>query len=128
MARMTITTSSSARGTILVVEDEPIIRMNAVLMIEDAGYHVIEASNADEAIVLLETRPDIRVVFSDIEMPGSMDGLKLLHTIRERWPPVTLILSSGRVSPPVEEMPSETVFLRKPYLDGDLLKVLEAVN
>jgi CheY-like chemotaxis protein len=125
---MTITTSSSSRVAILVVEDEPIIRMNAVHVVEDAGYDVIEASNADEAIVLLETRPEIRVVFSDIEMPGSMDGLKLLHTIRERWPPVILILSSGRVSPPVEEMPSETVFLRKPYIGGELLKVLEAVS
>jgi CheY-like chemotaxis protein len=91
---------------VLVVEDEPIIRMNAVAMIEDAGYDVIKASNADDAIVLLETRPDIRVVFSDIEMPGSMDGLKMLHVIRERRPPVILILASGRVSPPVEDMPS----------------------
>lgn len=72
---------------VLVVEDEPIIRMNAVAMIEDAGYDVIEAANADDAILLLETRPDIRVVFSDIEMPGSMDGLKLIHAVRERWPP-----------------------------------------
>jgi two-component system, response regulator PdtaR len=109
---------------VLVVEDEPIIRMNAVALIEDAGYDVIEASNADEAILNLETRPDIRVVFSDIEMPGSMDGLKLLHAIRERWPPVVLILASGRVSPAAADMPADTVFLQKPYQEAKLLKIL----
>lgn len=128
MARMTLTTATNTRITILVVEDESIIRMNAVAMIEDAGYAVIEASNADEAIVLLETRPEIRVVFSDIEMPGSMDGLKLIHAVRERWPPVVLILASGRVSPRDDEIPSDTVFFRKPYFETDVLKVLEKVN
>lgn len=114
--------------TILVVEDEPIIRMNAVAMIEDAGYDVIEASNADDAILHLEARPEIRVIFSDIEMPGSMDGLKLIHLVRRRWPPVILILASGRGTPLVDDMPSETVFLRKPYSEGDLLKVLASVH
>ena len=110
---------------VLVVEDEPIIRMSTVGMIEDAGYEVIEAAHADEAIRLLETRSDIRVVFSDIEMPaGSMDGLKLIHAVRKRWPPVILILASGRVSPLADEMPSDTMFLRKPYAENDLLSVL----
>lgn len=112
------------KTVVLVVEDEPFIRMNAAGMIEDAGYEVIEAADADEAIKL-EARPDIRVVFSDIEMPaGSMDGLKLMHAVRERWPPVILILSSGRVSPTAEEMPSDTVFLPKPYREDDILAVL----
>jgi CheY-like chemotaxis protein len=109
---------------VLVVEDEPIIRMNTVAMIEDAGYEVVEASNADDAIVLVEARPEIRAVFSDIEMPGSIDGLKLIHAVRKRWPPVILILASGRVAPRVDEMPSETVFLRKPYPEADLLRAL----
>ena len=112
---------------VLVVEDEPIIRMNTVATIEDAGYVVIEASNADDAILLLEAHPDIRVVFSDIEMPGTMDGLKLVHAVRKRWPPVILILASGRVSPLVAEMPADTVFLSKPYAEDDLLKVLAKV-
>ncbi len=99
--------------------------MNAVAIIEDAGYDVIGAANADEAIGLLETHPDIRAVFSDIEMPGgSMDGLKLMHAVRRRWPPLILILTSGRVSPLVADMPSETVFLRKPYVEADLLRAL----
>jgi len=110
--------------TVLVVEDEPIIRMNAVAMIEEAGYDVIEASNADDAILLLETRPEIRVVFSDIEMPGSMNGLNLIHAVRRRWPRVVLILASGRISPLVGEMPSETVLLRKPCAEHDIINVI----
>ncbi|AZO81880.1 MULTISPECIES: response regulator [unclassified Bosea (in: a-proteobacteria)] len=113
---------------VLVVEDEPIIRMDTVAVIEDAGYAVIEAANADDAIIFLETRADIRVVFSDIEMPGSMDGLKLLHAIRERWPPIVLILASGRVSPSRDEMPSDTVFLRKPYSEASLLGAIRRAN
>jgi CheY-like chemotaxis protein len=113
---------------VLVVEDEPIIRMSTVAMIEDAGYEVVEASNADDAIIHLETRPEIRAVFSEIEMPGSMDGLKLIHHIRKRWPPAVLILASGRLSPPVDDMPEKTVFLRKPYAEHHLLKALEAID
>jgi CheY-like chemotaxis protein len=113
---------------VLVVEDEPVICMNAVAVIEDAGYDVVEASNADDAILLLEARTDTRVVFSDIEMPGSMDGLKLIHAVRKRWPPVVLILASGRVSPSAADMPEKTVFLGKPYAEVDLLKVLAAIG
>jgi CheY-like chemotaxis protein len=114
------------KTVVLVVEDEPIIRMNAVSLIEDAGYDVIEAAHANEAMKLLETRRDISVVFSDIEMPGgSMDGLKLIHAVRRRWPPVVLILASGRVAPLVAEMPPDTVFLKKPYVENDLLRALQ---
>jgi len=111
---------------VLVVEDEPIIRLHAAMTIEDAGYDVLEAANADEAIALLESRPDIRVVFSDIEMPGSMDGLRLIHAVRHRWPPVLLVLTSGRVSPTADELPENTVFLHKPYLPRDLLRAMAA--
>ena len=114
--------------TVLVVEDEPIIRMATAGLIEDAGYVVFEASNADDAILLLETKPEIQVVFSDIEMPGSMDGLKLIHAVRLRWPPAVLILASGRISPLVVDMPERTIFLRKPYADEDLLRVLAEVD
>ncbi len=113
-----------SKPVVLVVEDEPIIRMNAVAMIEDSGFDVIEATNADEAIFRLETRPDISIVFTDIEMPGSMDGLKLAHAIRNRWPPVVLIIASGRITPRVEDMPTETVFLRKPYNEAMVAKAL----
>lgn len=113
---------------VLVVEDEPIIRLITVAMIEEAGFEVVEASNADDAILLLGSRPEIRAVFSDIEMPGSMDGLKLIHAIRKRWPSAVLILASGRISPLPADMPVETVFLQKPYREDDLLKVLATVD
>ena len=72
---------------------------------EAAGYKAIEASNADEAIAILEMRKDIRIVFTDIDMPGSMDGLRLAHAIRDRWPPIELILTSGHVDVPKSEVP-----------------------
>lgn len=106
---------TAAKITVLVVEDEPIIRMNAVALIEDAGFAVIEAGDADEAIMLMEQHPEIKVLFTDIEMPGSMDGLKLAHAVRNRWPPVVMIIASGRLSPQANEMPDDTVFLAKPY-------------
>lgn len=113
------------KTVVLVVEDEPIILMNAITLIEEAGYEVIEATNADQAVLLLEARSDIRVVFTDIEMPtGSMNGLKLIHHILNRWPPLILILASGRISPVVADLPSETVFLKKPYMECELLQVL----
>ncbi|KRE05054.1 hypothetical protein ASE63_25160 [Bosea sp. Root381] len=114
--------------TILVVEDEPIIRATVILLIEEAGYDVLEASNANGAIVELERHPDIRVVFTDWGMAGKLNGLKLIHAVRERWPPVVLILASGRESPLVADMPSETAFLKKPYRDRELFDVLEAID
>lgn len=100
---------------VLLVEDDPLIRLDVASMIEDGGFEVIEATNADEAIVFLETRPDITVVFTDIEMPGSMNGLKLAFAVRDRWPPVAIIIASGRIRPQPDEMPTEVTFLRKPF-------------
>jgi CheY-like chemotaxis protein len=81
---------------ILIVDDEPLIRLVAVETITKAGFEVIEAASADEAIQILERRSDIRVIFTDIQMPGSMDGLKLAHAVHERWPPIKIIVTSGR--------------------------------
>ena len=103
------------RPIVLVVDDEALIRMNAVGMIEDAGFEVIEAANADEAIVILEGRLDIRIVFTDIQMPGSMDGLKLAAAIRGRWPPIKIVATSGLVDVRADDLPDGSVFLPKPY-------------
>src|ERR1700679_1991409 len=84
-----------AKPIVLIVEEDALIRMSAVHMIEDAGYAVVEACNADEAIGILERQSNIGVVFTDINMSGSMDGLKLAHAIRNRWPPIHLIVASG---------------------------------
>lgn len=98
----------------LIVEDEALIRINAHQMLEDAGYEVLESCDADEAIRILESRNDIRAVFTDITMPGSMDGWKLAHTIRGRWPPMHLLLTSG-LKVPSGELPVNGRFIPKPY-------------
>ncbi|RZJ44564.1 MAG: response regulator, partial [Brevundimonas sp.] len=81
---------------VLVVEDDPILLMDAMELVEDAGLSVYGARDADAAIGLLERHPNIRILFSDVEMPGTMDGLKLARAVRDRWPPVTIIMTSGR--------------------------------
>jgi DNA-binding NtrC family response regulator len=113
-----------SRLVVLVVEDDAIIRWDLVAMIEEAGIEVLEATNADEAIVLLEARSDITVVFTDIEMPGSMDGLKLAFAVRDRWPPVTIIIASGRVRPSPDQMPSDVTFLRKPFSEAVVMNAV----
>ena len=100
---------------VLIVEDEFLVRMDAVDSIEGAGFTVYEASNADEAIRILETHHGIRVVFTDINMPGSMDGLKLAHYVRGRWPPIKLIITSGHPLPAGEDFPQGAAYFTKPY-------------
>jgi hypothetical protein len=87
------TDSENGRGP--DCEDEPLVRMTAVGMIEEAGFDVVEAANADDAIRKLETRRDISVVFTDLDMPGSMNDLKLAYAVRGRWPPIKIIATSG---------------------------------
>ena len=118
-------TDSRSRSVVLVVEDDHLVRMHAAAVIEDAGYDVIEASNADEAISVLEARKDIRIVFTDIEMPGSMDGLKLAHAVRHRWPPIQLILTSGRHSLEAHQIPRRSRFLSKPYEASVLIATMQ---
>ena len=99
--------------TVLVVEDDFLIREMIQEALEDAGYQVMVASDADVAVTILEVRQDIHLVFTDIEMPGSMDGLKLGAAVRDRWPPVHIIVTSGDERPP--GLPADALFLSKPY-------------
>jgi CheY-like chemotaxis protein len=101
-------------AAVLIVEDEPLIRMGAVSLMEDAGFEVYEAGSADAAIALLE-RHEISLIFTDVNMPGSMDGLKLAHYVRGRWPPVKIIVTSGHVNLTEESLPAGALFLPKPY-------------
>lgn len=87
------------KAVVLVVEDEPILRMLAVDVVEEAGFEAIDAPDADAAMSLLESRADIRLVFTDIDMPGSMNGLGLAARIHDRWPLIALIVTSGKVRP-----------------------------
>jgi CheY-like chemotaxis protein len=106
---------SDQSAVVLVVEDEQLIRMSAMDMVQEAGFEAIPASDADEAIRILESRNDIRAVFTDVQMPGSMDGLRLARVVRSRWPPVALIVTSGRTNVVESDLPSGGRFLRKPY-------------
>ncbi|SDS44347.1 Two-component sensor histidine kinase, contains HisKA and HATPase domains [Bradyrhizobium canariense] len=99
---------------VLVVEDEMLLRMRAVDIVEDAGFTPVEALNADEALAILESRSDIELLFTDIQMPGSMDGLKLAHAVHERWPSIKIILVSGKLTPTDAEKPVHSRFFGKP--------------
>jgi len=105
---------------VLIVEDEVLLRMQAVQIVEEAGLDVLEAANAQDAISILESRGDIRIVFTDIQMPGSMDGLALAWAVRDRWPPIAIIITSGRVRPATHEMPANVNYVSKPYVAQDL--------
>jgi CheY-like chemotaxis protein len=111
--------------TVLVVEDEFLIRMDIVAFLEDEGFKVQEASNADEAIALLAASPDIKVLFTDIDMPGTMDGLKLAAAVRDRWPPVRIIVTSGHRQLSDELLPVHGRFFSKPY---DTSQVINAIR
>ena len=100
---------------VLVVEDEALIRLDIVDQLADEGYEVLEAGSADEAVALLEANPAIRILFTDIDMPGSMDGLKLAAAVRDRWPPVKIVVTSGHRMVEITDLPDGSVFFSKPY-------------
>ncbi|MCV9966864.1 response regulator [Pararhizobium sp. BT-229] len=103
------------RIAVLVVEDEAIIRMSIVEELEDAGFEVFEASNAAQAIEVLIANSMIAVMFTDVDMPGGVDGLKLAASVRDRWPPIKIIVTSGHRRIDVDALPVEARFMAKPY-------------
>lgn len=113
---------------ILIVEDELLLRMDSAEMIESAGFEVVQAGNADEAIAILQARPAIHVVFTDIQMPGSMDGLKLARFVRDRWPPIKIVATSGRVRVGALDLPAGSVFLPKPYRGAQVVATLREMT
>jgi two-component system, response regulator PdtaR len=112
---------------VLVVEDHWLLRLIAVEVVEDAGLVAIEAANADEAIAILECRADIAVIFTDVDMPGSMDGLKLAHAVRHRWPPIQIIIVSGKTHLSNAELPSDARFFSKPYSVPNMISELRSL-
>jgi CheY-like chemotaxis protein len=112
-------------AVVLVVEDEMLLRMRAVDMVEDAGFTSVEAVDADEAVAILESRSDIALMFTDIQMPGSMDGLKLAHTVHRRWPPIKIILVSGQLKPANADIPADSRFYGKPLEAKEMIAELQ---
>jgi two-component sensor histidine kinase/DNA-binding NarL/FixJ family response regulator len=120
-------TGSTEVPNVLVVEDEMVLRMRAVDIVEDAGFRPLEAVNADEALSILESRSDISLLLTDIQMPGSMDGLKLAHAVHDRWPGIKIILVSGQVSPSDAERPAHSRFFGKPLGVEQMIAELQAM-
>jgi CheY-like chemotaxis protein len=112
-------------SVVLVVEDEVMLRMRAVDMVEDAGFTPVEAGDADEAVAILESRSDIALLFTDIQMPGSMDGLKLAHAVHERWPPIKIILVSGQLKVANIAIPADSRFFGKPLEAREMIAEMQ---
>jgi two-component sensor histidine kinase/CheY-like chemotaxis protein len=122
-----MSTDSADVPNVLIVEDEMMLRMRAADIVEDAGFRPVEAVNADEAMSILESRSDISLLFTDIQMPGSMDGLKLAHAVHDRWPRIKIILVSGQVTPSEAEKPADSRFFGKPLSVDKMIAELQAM-
>ena len=112
------------RPVVLIVEDEYLVRTGTRDAVETAGFDVLEAGDADEAIAILTARNDVSLIFTDVHMPGSMDGLTLAHFVRDRWPPVKIVATSARVRITASDLPEGGRFLPKPYSAADIASTL----
>lgn len=110
---------------VLVVEDEPLLRLDIADSLQEVGFLVFEAANSAEAIAILMEHEEIRLVFTDVDMPGGMDGIKLAAYIHDRWPPLKIIVTSGYRRVTQDDIPAESRFFSKPY---DIAKVVHSMN
>src|SRR5690242_2333887 len=117
----------SPRRRVLVVEDEPFVGLAAAMLAAEQGFQVHEAADADEAIAILEEEVGIGIVFTDVQMAGSMDGLALAAYAHDRWPPLKFIIVSGDHLPRAEDMPAGAQFFPKPYDEKTVAKALLAL-
>jgi CheY-like chemotaxis protein len=118
---------SNDRPIALVVEDEPLVEMEAIDLLNDLGYDAIGARNADEAVLILRARPDVSLVFTDIEMPGTMNGLALAALIEATWPHIQILITSGAVLPPNQQLVGNACFVAKPYSGSQIELALASV-
>lgn len=117
----------SYRIAVLVVEDEPLIRMAIVDELEDAGFEVFEAANSAAAVAILEKTPRIRAMFTDVDMPGGIDGLQLAAMVRDRWPPIAIIVTSGLRAVNTDALPVPATFMPKPYDPGVVIRSIRTL-
>ena len=118
---------SADHPTILVAEDDVLLRLHATDLLEENGYTVLEANSAEEALKVMETRKDVRLLFTDIQMPPGIDGLELARQVHRRWPKVLLVITSGQMQPTKAEIADDGQFIRKPYRAQELLGKIDAV-
>jgi CheY-like chemotaxis protein len=119
------TNANQQRRVVLVAEDEPLLLLDALAIAIDNGFDAIGAPDADAAVRILESRDDILVIFTDINMPGSIDGLKLAHAVRNRWPPIRIIVTSAIANE--QALPEGSLFIPKPYSASAIATLLHAV-
>jgi CheY-like chemotaxis protein len=110
---------------VLLVEDEPLVREFEIDVLQDAGFRVLEARSADEAFDMLRGRPDVRIVFTDVDMPGSLNGFEFSRLVRQGWPEVAILVSSGKMAPQAGDLPEGAAFIAKPYRPDDLVEQLQ---
>jgi two-component system, response regulator PdtaR len=115
------------KPTMLVVDDEALMRMDLAEVAQEAGFETVEAESAAEALNVLESRNDIRVVITDIRMPGDMDGLALAHVVRDRWPPTVIVICSGNTEPHNDQLPLNVLFTSKPCTGPKMAKLLSSI-
>ena len=106
---------------VVVVDDEAVLRLHAADLLESAGYRVVEAADATTALTILEERQDVRLLFTDVQMPGPIDGMDLAREVHQRWPDVMLVVTSGDLDLHDSDIPDHGCFMSKPYRSGDLL-------
>ncbi len=111
-------------ATVLIVEDDTLVQLELADWLAELGLTVLTADNADEAIAVLDANPQIDLLLTDIQMPGSMDGIRLAHHVAQRWPPVKIIVTSGCFGTQLSELPHDSLFLPKPVQRGHLWKAL----
>ena len=124
---MTDAMANKPAPVILIVEDDPFLRMLTVEFVNEAGFETLEACDADQAIAILESNSKITVLFTDINMPGSMDGLKLARVVSNRWPVIEILIASGHVLLQQADLPPNGRFLRKPYRTAAMIADLHSL-
>jgi CheY-like chemotaxis protein len=112
---------------VLLVEDEPLVRLTQVDILKESEFWVVEAQDADEAFELLKTRPEIDAILTDVNMPGSMDGFEFARLVRQGWPEVAVLVISGKAGPGPGYLPPNAMFLHKPIMPDDLIAALQEV-
>jgi CheY-like chemotaxis protein len=121
-----VTSSQQHVAAVLVVEDEPLLRMSAVDLVEEAGFKALEAGNADQALAILRSGEPICSLFTDVDMPGSMDGLMLANLVQSQWPEIQIIVASGHRRVTDEELPAGAHYFSKPYDAERIVRAIEA--
>lgn len=120
--------TSSVRPPVLIIEDEPVLRIDVIDMVELAGFEPVEATDTTHAIRILETRPDIRIVYMDLDMPKGIKGIEVAAAIRDRWPPIEIVLTAAFFTRKDVTLPARAEFYPKPYARDQIVAALRRLG